>query len=444
MFRRFKPKPERVDMTQFTPVPDAGYLVGGALRDTLLERPFEDIDWLVPDPQAAARRAAEMLGGSVFALDEPRGHWRVIADETVRDYIGLAGALESNLRARDFTVNALAAAPNGKLIDPTGGLEDLRRQRLRMVDANNIYSDPIRALRGVRIASKLGFRLEPKTLTTIQACAAAQLSGSVKLPAWERVREELDRLILSSEAGRGFASLASLDLLEVYLPEVMRMKGVEQGGFHHLDVLEHSLEALNQLVQGFPEADLALRWATLFHDTGKPDTKTHDESGRYYHFYGHDKLGAELTARALQRLREPDKLSRRAARLVRYHMVQLPKTEKAARRFVHRRRELLPDLLKLMIADREAARGPLSSGASRQHYRLALGRILEIMAATPPTPPLLSGREIMTLLELQEGPQVGEAVRFLKEAEAVSDITTREEAEAALRHYASRQGWYES
>ena len=441
MFRRFKAKPKHIDMTQFTPLPEGGYLVGGAVRDTLLNCSFKDIDWLVNDPQQAAKNAAAQLGGSLFALDEHRGHWRVVAGETVRDYIRLEGRLEANLRERDFTINAMAASLNGALIDPTSGLEDLRSKQIKMVSEPNIFGDPLRTLRGVRIANELGFNLEKNTLATFQNCAKKQLEGSLPLSAWERVREELDALILSDNAGRGFARLASLGLTNVYLPEVTHMKGVAQGGFHHLDVLEHSLEALNQLVQGFPEADLALRWATLFHDTGKPDTKTYDESGRYYHFYGHDKLGAELVATALGRLRQPEKLCKRAAQLVRYHMVQLPKTEKSARRFVHRRRDILPDLLKLMIADREAARGPLSSEGSRQQYRLALGRVLEIMAATPPKPPLLSGREIMAFLALEQGPQVGKAVRFLKEAEAVRDVTTVAEAKAALQTYARGQGW---
>lgn len=237
-------------------------------------------------------------------------------------------------------------------------------------------------------------------------------------------------------------------MLELYLPELALARETEQGGFHHLYVLGHSLEALNQLVQGFPDADLALRWATLLHDVGKPPTKTYDESGQFYHFYGHDKLGAELTQEILTRLRYPGNLAKRASNLVRYHMVQLPQgkdvQERAVRRFVHRRGELLPDLLKLMLADREAARGPRSSEASRQAYRLAMARVLESLDTKPAPPPLLSGGEIMRLLDLSEGPRVGEAVRFLREAEAVGDVRTFEEAEAALKRYAAHQGWSES
>ena len=446
MFKRLTNN--RVDMAQFTPLPAGGVLVGGALRDALLGRAFNDLDWLVPDPERAARAAAETLQGSVFPLDVARGHWRVVSgedDEEVRDYIRLDSDLETNLRGRDFTVNALAATADGALHDPLSGRADLRRKRLRMVSLQAFQNDPLRALRGVRLGTELGFELERETKVALEACVRAQLGGTLPLPASERVRDELDKIISSPRAGYGFQTLREVGLLELYLPELAKADGVTQGGYHHLDVLGHSLEALNQLVQGFPDAGLPLRWATLLHDIGKPDTKTYDETGAYYHFYSHDQLGADLTQNVLTHLRQPAALVKHAAGLVRYHMVQLPKTQKAARRFVHRRRELLPDLLRIMIADREAARGPMSSEASRQSYRLAMARIVEMLEATPPpSPPLLSGREVMTLLGLSEGPRVGEVVRFLKEAEAVGDVTNRAEAERVLRRYAAKQGWTET
>jgi poly(A) polymerase len=122
-------------------------------------------------------------------------------------------------------------------------------------------------------------------------------------------------------------------------------------------------------------------------------------------------------------------------------MLPLPRGEREARRFAHRRRNLLPDLLWLMIADREAARGPLSSPTSRRAYGVALSRIVAILDEAPERPPLLDGREVMALLGLPPGPQVGEALRFLREAEAVGDIGSEREAVEALRGYARAQGW---
>jgi poly(A) polymerase len=207
--------------------------------------------------------------------------------------------------------------------------------------------------------------------------------------------------------------------------------------------MRHMIEALHQLLHNFPDADLALRWATLLHDVGKPATREVGEDGRV-RFYGHDRLGAELAADRMRRLRHPEARVKRVAELIRWHMVQLPRTERSARRFVHRRREVLPDLLKLMIADREAARGPLASEANRRAYRIALSRIVEILEERPARPPLLDGREVMALLGIDEGPKVGKAMRFLAEAEAVGDIATRQEAVAVLERFAEAQGWKRS
>lgn len=427
-------------MGQFTPHPGSGYLVGGAVRDTLLGRATRDHDWLVVEPRLEAERAATLLGGHAFVLDKTRDHWRVVAAGTTRDYAPL-GDLERNLRARDYTVNAVAADLSGTLTDPTGGLGDLKMRRLRMVSGDNLRADPVRGLRGVRLAATLRFGLERSTEAAIRAHAARLQTGEGTAPAPERVNDELTQLLLSDNAGPGMQLLHHVGLLSVFLPELAAADGVTQGGFHHLDVLQHSLEALNQLVQAFPDADLTLRWATLLHDVGKSATKSYDESGRYYHFYGHDKLGAELAQTLLKRLRVPGERHERAAQMIRYHMLPLPKNDREARRFVHRRRALLPDLLKLMIADREAARGPLSSEASLRAYRLALSRVLEILAEGPSPQPLLDGHEVMALLGLPAGPRVGEAVRFVREAEAVGDLRSKRDAETALRHYAAAQGW---
>lgn len=428
-------------MAQFTPHPRRGYLVGGAVRDLLRGQPPQDLDWLTPEPEAEARRAAETLRGSAFALDAARGHWRVVAAGRSIDFARLAEPLEHDLARRDFTINAMALGIDGDLIDPFGGARDLRAKRLRLVAPDALERDPLRAWRALRFRATLGFKLEPEARAALLACLRAQRSGALPMPAWERTQLELDKLLMSEAAPRVLGEAHELGLLALYLPELAACAGVEQGGFHHLDVLEHQLEALGQLLQRFPDADSALRWATLLHDLGKPATKRYDEARRSHHFYGHAKLGAELGARLLTRLRYPERLVRRVAALIRYHMLPLPQNEREARRFVHRRRELLPDLLKLMIADREAARGPRASAANREAYRLALARVLGILAEPPPKAPLLRGHEVMALLGLPPGPRVGEALRLVSEAEAVGDIGSRAEAEALLRRYAERQGW---
>lgn len=434
-----------LDTSQFKPWPHGALLVGGAVRDALLGHASRDLDWLVEDPAAAARSSAAHSGGSVVLMDAQRGHWRVVEPSgVVHDFApprGGATTIEDDLRLRDLTINALALNAAGALIDPTGGVADLRARRLRMAYAGAFVADPIRPLRAARLATTLGFTIEAATRAEIERLAAVQAADSAARPAAERIGAELSALIAAPRAAIGFAQLNELGLLAAYLPELTAGRGVGQGGFHHLDVLDHSLEALNQLLHGFPDASASLRWATLLHDIGKPGSAAR-LAGRSI-FYGHDRLGAELTRKLLRRLRLPNEVVELATGLVRYHMLPLPHSERAAKRFVHRRRPLLPDLLKLMIADREAARGPLASAAARDAYRVALSRVLAVLAEEPPPAPLLSGHEVMELLGLQPGPRVGEALALVAEARAVGDVHDRAEAEALLRGYAAAQGWVE-
>ena len=455
---------------------DDAVLVGGAVRDLLLERPLVDLDWLVREPHARAEALAAALGGSVVGLDPERGHWRVVAGAKRWDLIApepTAGGgqrdassdaaratdpldpldpldptdptdptvLERDLLRRDLTINAMAALPDGRLVDPSGGLRDLRARLVRLTGPTVLEADPLRAWRAVRFAAQLGFRLDEDSAASIAALAGALGRGARPLPAVERLQAEMSACLASDVAGRAMAALDDLGLLEPVLPELTAGRGVGQGGLHHLDVLQHQLEALQRLVDAFPAADAALRWATLLHDVGKPLTRELD-AGYRPRFHGHDAVGAELSARALTRLRLPNAVASRAAALVRAHMRPLPQGERAARRFVHRLRPLLPDLLRLMVADREAARGPQASEAGRRRYRLALAEVIRRLEAEPaPTAPLLDGRDLMALLGLPPGPAVGAALRALEEARAVGEVTTREEAEAYLRHMGAAQGW---
>ncbi|WP_407571100.1 HD domain-containing protein [Deinococcus altitudinis] len=414
--------------------PQGAVLVGGAARDLLRGSVPNDWDWAAPDPQAAAEILATMLGGAVFALDQERGYYRVTVpadgDDEARqhDLVPLPTRLEDDLLRRDFTVNALALHLNGTVTDPTGGQKDLKARRLKMVDEANLRADPLRLLRAARLSVTLGFALEPRTREAVTRLARDR---SLPSPAPERVREELHSLLLHPQAASGVLLLEDLGLLEQYLPELAQGRGVTQGGFHHLDVFGHSGEALHQLVLRFPDAPLALRWATLLHDIGKPPTR--EEANGQTRYHGHERVGAELARQRLEQLREPHAVVGEVSALIAAHMLPLPGNEREARRFVHRRRALLPGLLALMLADREAARGPSSNAASRLAYQQGFDRLLAALENQPaPEAPLLSGQELMALLNLSPGPRVGQAVRALAEARALGDVRSAEEARTWL------------
>lgn len=433
MFRRRPPLP---------PFPPGGLLVGGAARDWLRGVAPRDYDWAVPDPAHAARAMAGALGGSAFPLDEGRGYWRVHLPGEAHhaaphhDFVPLPADVNGDLLRRDFTVNALAVTEGQKVLDPAGGQADLRARRLRMVGAANLRADPLRAWRAARLEVTLGFRLEPGTERVVRAVAAELAGGTLRMPAAERVRDELHALLRHPDAAHGLKRLEELGLLELTLPELREGLDLQQGGFHHLDVFGHGLEALHQLLARLPDAPLPLRWAALLHDVGKPRSHTVDPATGRTHFYGHDKLGAALATQMLTRLKLPGDDIRHVARLVEAHMVPLPAGEREARRFVHRRRDLLPDLLWVMLADREAARGPSSSEASRHAYAAAMNRVLEALEDRPAPPrPLLSGGDVMALLNLAPGPRVGEVLRALNEAAALGEVTDEAGARAFVRRW---------
>lgn len=436
---------QTLHLEPFAPLPTAGYLVGGAVRDMLLGHTPKDSDWLVPDPHATAIQAAEALAGSLFAIDERRNVWRVVhnvaGQPLVRDYVPLETDLITDLNRRDFTINAIAVDLAGNVLDPLNGRQDLMAQTVRMVAATNLHDDPLRLLRGVRFVCQLGFRLDDESHRTLREVARLHAVAALPLPAWERIRDELDALLMTPRAASGVWLLAELGALEHYLPELVAGQGITQGSFHHMDVFDHSVEALRQLLLGFPDASLALRWGTLLHDIGKPPCFDIDPDTGKQRFYGHDKVGADMTKTLLRRLRQPNTLVHHASQLVRYHMLPLPTTPKTTRRFVHRRREILPDLLKVMLADREAARGKRTSFAARQAYRRAIASILAELDKPAPPEPLLTGNEVMTILGLEPGPKIGQALQFVAEARAVGDVSNPKDAKNALLTYAKQQGW---
>ncbi|WP_135229423.1 HDIG domain-containing metalloprotein [Deinococcus fonticola] len=417
------------------PFPAGGLLVGGAARDVLRGVTPRDFDWAVPDPRNAAQVLAAQRQGSAFPLDLQRGYWRVhLAEGEQHDFVPLPADVTADLLRRDFTLNALALTGDGRLLDPAGGQRDLKARRLRMVSASNLRADPLRAWRAARFATTLNFTLELETERVVRQVAQEVAAGTLPMPAWERVRDEMQALLAHQDAAPGVQRLEGLGLLALTLPELREGQGVGHGGFHHLDVYAHNLEALHQLLARTPDAPLPLRWATLLHDVGKPRTQARDPDTGRLTFHGHDKVGAAMTGAMLERLKLSSADTRHAAKLVAAHMVPLPATPQEARRFVHRRRDLLPDLLRLMLADREAARGPQSTPASRHAYALGLERVLEALEEQPERspPPLLSGSEIMALLHLPPGPRVGVAARQLAEAAALREVTTPDEARAYL------------
>ncbi len=468
----------------------SAYATGGFLRDALLGLPARDLDVAVAgDSLALGRALGGELGGHFVALDEGRGHARIMlpdGDVTI-DLTPVSGTIEDDLRRRDYTIDALGASLSEvaagavEVIDPTGGLADLEARLVRATSEGALREDPLRPLRGARIAAQLGFEIETSTREMISRYATR-----VSEAAPERQREELMRMLAVSQAGRGMRLLDELGLLSAVLPEMDVTRGVEQPKEHHHDVFGHSiaaLEALDTLLADAPpegehngrlwrELWGALEWwdggreyfrepvvagtprralvklCGLLHDIGKPATKTFEESGRM-RFFGHSDTGAEIAGGLMRRLRFSGREREIVVRMIEAHLrpVQMAQdrapTKRAVYRYFRATGEAGIDTLFLSLADHLGTVGPNVSWEGFRAHVAVVSHILHLRfedeRVTSP-PKLVSGDDLMRELGLAPGALLGELLEAVREAQAAGEVSTPEEALALARQRLAETG----
>lgn len=475
---------------------DPLYVVGGVVRDALLGRRagLTDLDLVVThDALGVARRVADRLGWAYYPLDADRDVARLVftAGKTplVCDIAAMRGGdLTTDLLARDFTVNALALrwrhGAAGDLVDLTGGQADLAARQLRRVTPWGLAEDPVRLLRAVRLAVQLDFTIAAETLQQI-----LRISDTLRLASPERLRDELWKLLSSAAPARAVELLRTYNLLRSLLPEVADMEGVAQTAPHDADVFQHTLRTvdyalrlrawitgdaaltddpatseivvmlaphlprLRQLLLTITSAERRavdwLVWFALWHDVGKPATRTADrfpDGAVRYRFLGHEELGAELAARRLDALRFSRFEVALTHAVIRAHM--RPHllhasfggeaiSRRAQYRFFcdndGRAAETLVGVstILLALADYQAIYAvspPPEWPAYVQHmaelidYGLAPNGFAEVRT------PLVDGHTLMTYFDLSPGRQVGVLLEQLREAQAAGEIATPEAA----------------
>jgi poly(A) polymerase len=442
------------------------WIVGGAVRDRLLGRATTDLDLALPaDPKDAARALARTSGGAAFRLSGEFGAWRVVGPGHAWhvDLVVLRdGDIDADLAARDFTVNAMAEPlAGGELLDPHGGRADLEARRLRMVGPGALDDDPLRALRAVRIAIDLDLTIEPET-----AAAIGRAAPGLERVAAERVFGELKQVISAPSVRTGLQLMDAHGLTAQVLPELLALRGVEQNEFHHLDVYDHTLAVLDQVVAierdplaaGFGEhADAvgallrepladeltrgsAMRFAALLHDAAKPATRTRLPNGRLG-FPGHDRAGADIARTALRRLRASEKLVDHVAALCLHHLRvgflvhERPLDRRGIWRYLEATHPYAAEVTVFTVADRLATRGRNAEPAIAAHLELARELLGPALArrAEGRRPPLVRGDELARELGLSPGPRLGE---LLAEDRFAGAIATREDAIARARELA--------
>jgi poly(A) polymerase len=431
------------------------YLVGGSVRDALLDRLSPDLDFATdarPEQvQQVVRRWADALwdtGIEFGTVGVGKGDHRLEittfrADRYDRlsrnPQVCFGNRLDDDLMRRDFTVNAMAVriTPNGpgEFLDPLGGLAALRAGVLDTPAAPSVSfgDDPLRMLRAARFASQLGFTVAPRVRAAIEDMAS-QLARITP----ERVAAELDKLLLGADPVAGIDLMVQTGMGEVVLPEVGGMRMAVDEHHQHKDVYQHSLTVLQQAIALEDEGpDLVLRWAALLHDIGKPATRRLDPDGGVS-FHHHEVVGAKMARKRLRALRYSKQMVDDISQLVylhlRFHGYGDGKwTDSAVRRYVTDAGPLLPRLHKLVRADcttrnaRRAAR--LQASYDQLEARIAALAAREDLERIRPD---LDGNQIMEVLGIPPGPQVGEAWRYLKELRLDRGPLSREEATTEL------------
>jgi tRNA nucleotidyltransferase/poly(A) polymerase len=467
-------------------VPEAAqvWLVGGAVRDLLLNRRVHDVDFAVDgDGLAVARRVADALGGAFYALDAERGAGRIILREAegpaqTLDFARLRGAdIFADLAGRDFTLNAIAVplhAPD-TCLDPLRGTADLRAKLIRACSATAIADDPIRGVRAVRLAAQLNFKIEKETRAAIKAHASELDRVSA-----ERVRDEFIRCLGGPQPAASLRALDLLGLLAQIVPELKTLQGLTQSPPHTLDVWEHTLavvarlaeviyllgpvhdvDAASDLTSGMVSARLgryrapisahlaqplagerSTRWivllAALLHDAAKPETRTVEADGRI-RFLGHEGRSAALTVEVMTRLKFSADEIRHAQLIVAHHMRPRALTRegepraRAIYRFFRDTGAAGVDIVLLSLADflgKYGAHPPPEDEWA--HHVAGCTKMLEAyfekreVVVAPPV--LINGNDLLREFGLKPGPQIGRLLEAVREAQAAGEINTRAEA----------------
>ena len=430
------------------------YLVGGSVRDALLERSAVDLDLTTdarPDRvRVLLRDWAEHLYlvgvrfGTVGALREGIRYEittfrdEVYMSESRRPVVTFGHSIEADLRRRDFTVNALAlklGTDGPILVDPHGGLADLGSKTLRAPIGPSVSfsDDPLRMVRLFRFMAELGFRPNRAEVE-----AVVEMKDRLGIVSAERIRDEFSKLVVAEWATPALSLMIESGLAALFIPEVPALAMTEDPDHRHKDVLAHSLAVMAKT-----GPDLVLRLAALFHDVGKPDTRRFE--GPKVTFHHHEAVGAKMTRKRLRRLRYPKSTVQEVAQLVflhmRAHTFKMGWTDSAVRRYVRDAGELLPRLNELARCDVTTRSDRRARRIQRQLDELEerieqLRAQEEIDALRPP----IDGHDVMDYLGIGPGPMVGAMLKALLDKRIDDGPYERSEAFAIVRELALAEG----
>ncbi|MFI6490446.1 CCA tRNA nucleotidyltransferase [Streptomyces sp. NPDC050564] len=449
---------------------EAGFslaLVGGSVRDALLGRLGNDLDFTtdarpedvlkIVRPWADAVWEVGIAFGTVGAQKDARVDgaqqsfqieittYRSEAyDRTSRKpEVSYGDSIEEDLVRRDFTVNAMAVAlPEKEFIDPHGGRDDLAARVLRTpgTPEESFSDDPLRMMRAARFAAQLDFEVASDVVAAMK-----DMAGRIEIVSAERVRDELNKLFLSAHPRKGLTLLVDTGLADHVMPELPALRLERDEHHRHKDVYDHTLIVLEQAMELEEEGpDLTLRLAALLHDIGKPRTRRFEKDGRVS-FHHHEVVGAKMTKKRMTALKYPNDLVKDVSRLVelhlRFHGYGTGEwTDSAVRRYVRDAGPLLDRLHKLTRSDCTTRNKRRAAALSRAYDGLE-GRIAQLkeQEELDAIRPDLDGNQIMDILGIGPGPAIGQAYKFLLELRLENGPMGHDAAVAALKEWWAEQ-----
>jgi poly(A) polymerase len=474
--------PERLISALLRIEKDCGhiYLAGGTIRDWLLGRPSADLDLVVQSGQEIyCRRLLSELGGGALVHLGDKQDVRVVWNQFTVDFSRFRGGsrqIEGDLLQRDFTINAMAVGLSDcvstlgapVLIDPMGGIKDLKAQILRGCD-NAFIDDPLRILRGFRLSAVLDFIIDSSTLLKMKECASLLVHVSA-----ERISHELDLIMESGNAWKAIKAMAESTILWDIIPELHQGMGVEQPGFHHLDVFHHCLatlglmeEILQNPISFYSDCGgviscylrnsailMRLKWAALLHDMGKPlAMEVRQEKDGRITFYNHDRIGKDMLFRLAGRLKWSNDTKEVVGTLIELHMHPFhlcnvrrrsELSNRACLKICKRAGKHLPGLFLLAMADSLASQG--EKKPERMEYELTslfveLQRIIDQKIRPVLTSPrLLNGTDLIEQFHLVPGPIFSSILAAIELAMVEGQIRDREEALDWVSQYLHNKG----